>query len=141
MNKTKDLKRIKKLAKKLGDVFYPLNKKYCSKGLCCCCRGCRSSVGYFNSNLVKTEWGKKQINELKRKYGWRYQSLVLESEGKYRGGFFEINKGCQLPREKRSWTCLHMICSSMNLNRKQHSVIWKMVDEMDKLRERWNLLR
>lgn len=70
--------------------------KYFSSRLMCCCQGCRGTVGW-NRNLPN------DYHRLKR-----IASCFNEETG-----FWRVNKGCVLPREYRSTTCLRHSCKDI----------------------------
>ncbi len=68
----------------------------------CCCQGCHSSLGYFEDDLIF----EKDFET--------YNSLFVYDEKDWRNstGFWRKGKGCALPRELRSKTCVTYCCES-----------------------------
>lgn len=99
--------------KKLINVLDNLFKGICPTTECRghCCRRCASG-GYGLSGYFKVEYGfyykpqllpsevHRNMTALKKKYGYHEYY-----------GFLNPKKGCRLPREVRSITCLEYMCS------------------------------
>ncbi len=114
-NKEDMLKRIDKLSNtsfesekreiisrnKIIRKIFNLIKLPCNGCSICCCNHCGCNVGYWNS----TTEGKYFKEELKN---------TLEKKGS-RGwnGFWNKEKGCMLPIEIRSPTCIYHICGNL----------------------------
>lgn len=85
--------------------IYPCNfDKYgrCSvhRGPMCCCANCGINVGYLDK--IRPVGNVKQVSEIIKKYARLYNRET---------GFWRKSKGCALPRNMRSATCVGFICS------------------------------
>jgi hypothetical protein len=132
--------KIKELADEMSVIVDPVNKTVCSdcprykeskapsdwgvKNLGCC-ECCWESNGHFNrSDNCTTLQYRKEIGILKDTHGWNHLTGFLS------------NKGCMLPREKRSCTCLGHFCSSLRsaLTKEQNDRINIIIKEIKDLR-------
>ena len=114
--------RLKKLIKKFDDCKY-INPEYYKElanltekidfgcnftnGKCengrkkGCCGSCRWAFGYLNPRFIN---GKDTIKDIKK------EMIYYATKFHRFNGFWRRNKGCILPREKRSTTCLTHSC-------------------------------
>lgn len=95
----------------------------------CCCNGCNSAMGHFKSIP------QSHIRELARNFKseevtvkGRYSNGlgVMElKDKKFRPGFWRPGKGCVLPREYRSVTCVTYHCGGSLVNNPQDILLLK----------------
>ena len=68
----------------------------------CCCSNCGIYIGYLDK--IRPVGNIKQVSEMIKKYARLYNKET---------GFWRKSKGCALPRNMRSTTCLGFICFSI----------------------------
>jgi len=68
----------------------------------CCCSGCRGSTGFFRTTFFYDYSRKDRIED---------EMLYYAKKFNLKTGFWRKDKGCILPRRKRSATCLTYNCS------------------------------
>lgn len=76
-------------------------RNYNNKKIMCCCSGCVWNFGYLKTRFIRGEDEIKNIEKEMLYYATKFSRV---------NGFWRRNKGCILPREKRSPTCLTHNC-------------------------------
>ena len=122
--------KIKQLTGQLAEIFNRFNAKYCKR---CkdkyygpnsgCCSGCAHALGYFEAatknNFQRRIYFALRVGDEDQFYPETLQYLAqLKDEFSFdkEFGFFRKNKGCLLPRHKRSYTCLAFMCKTFHEN-------------------------
>ena len=87
----------------------------------CCCKDCASNIGYLNIIF---------FSEYSDNYDIQQELLYYTKKYQFNTGFWRKGKGCILPREKRSTTCLTYKCSHTITN--EEELLFTLIREEEK---------
>ena len=107
-------KTYKKLANLTSKINYGCNfvdgKCKEDRTEMCCCSSCYSSSGHFQERFLTGDANEEAIEKELLYYVKKHKEYV---------GFWRKGKGCVLPRERRSSTCLTYNCNFDNFSIKE----------------------
>lgn len=95
-----------------------------------CCKSCELTRGYLDVSdktfeLYKSMYGWVDTGHRALVYSHGFKALLVKKrEGAIDHGFFKAGKGCALPLEKRSLTCIGYICEEFP--KEQQEAAYKM---------------
>ena len=109
-------RELAKLTAKLdyGCNFKDGNCKEQRSSEACCCTNCRGQFGFFHHRFFATY---NSENDIEKELMYYVNKFSIST------GFWRKGKGCILPRERRSQTCLTYHCKHSNFTRMEQLLL------------------